>query len=100
MSIAVHMFSMISNITACATPSMESWADKLRQIRTKFGVKHSVVREVFDAAHKDEFWRKNVLSPTSLHKNFQKLFLLAGGKQAIRESLEERENLIKLRKSI
>ena len=100
MAIAHNMYDRILNMTAAPHPNFDIWADCLRRIRTKYKVKHSVVREVFECAQKDLFWRSKILSPNSLHKNFPKLFIMAGGKQAIRESLEERTNLINIRKKM
>lgn len=100
MAIAHTMYDKILNMTAASKPNFDDWANSLRMIRTKFKVKHSVVREVFECAHRDQFWRSNILSPKSLYKNFPKLFLLAGGKQRIRETLEERTNLINIRKKM
>jgi hypothetical protein len=66
-------------------PRIEAWANEIRIMRQADKRTHEEIREVFDFANKHHFWGKNILSPQSLRKQWDKLIgarLSAGSKPA------------------
>ena len=51
-------------------PSIDRWSHDIRLMRERDERTHQRIREVFDLAHADEFWSKNILSPQKLRKQF------------------------------
>ena len=57
------------------TPNFESWANEIRLMSERDNRTHAEIRSVFDWANNDSFWRTNILSPSKLRKQFDKLQL-------------------------
>lgn len=51
------------------------WANDVRLMRTIDGRTHRQICRLFDRANKDPFWCKNILSPSTLRKQWDKLVL-------------------------
>lgn len=56
-------------------PNLESWANEIRLMTERDNRTLEEIRSVFDWANNDSFWRTNILSPSKLRKQFDKLQL-------------------------
>ena len=54
---------------------LDKWADTIRLMRERDGRCHREMKEVFDWAHGDDFWRTNILSPAKLRVQWGQLVL-------------------------
>ncbi len=54
-------------------PNLDSWADTIRLMREQDKLTHHSILDVFKWANKDSFWAANILSPTKLRKQWDKL---------------------------
>jgi hypothetical protein len=74
MTTAVWMFSLIQAIDAKAKkPNLDGWANEIRLMREQDGRADQEIREVFEWANQDNFWRSNILSPGKLREKFTTL---------------------------
>lgn len=74
MRFAKEMFKRILTVTPSAKePSFKSWANTIRLMRESDNRDHTTMWKVFSWANKDSFWCSNILSPTKLRKQFDKL---------------------------
>lgn len=74
MSFAKEMFKRILIVIPSAKePSFKSWANTIRLMRESDNRNHSEMWKVFDWANRDSFWCTNILSPTKLRKQFDRL---------------------------
>jgi len=74
MRFAEEMLKRIKIINpATKQPSMESWANTIRLMREIDGRTHKEMWAAFDWANRDSFWCTNILSPTKLRKQYEKL---------------------------
>lgn len=55
-------------------PNFQTWAKDIRLLVTRDGRDPSEVREVFEWANADEFWRPNILSAAKLRAKFPDLY--------------------------
>lgn len=55
------------------SPNLDKWADDIRLIRERDNRTDSEIRDLFRSANSDSFWRKNILSPQTLRKQWDKL---------------------------
>lgn len=56
-------------------PNFHDWANEIRLIEERDGHPPSDVWELFLWAHQDPFWQKNILSPGSLRRHWDKLVI-------------------------
>jgi uncharacterized protein YdaU (DUF1376 family) len=54
-------------------PNLEKWADEIRIMREQDKRSHKEMQDVFIYANENQFWSKNILSPSALRKHFDKL---------------------------
>jgi hypothetical protein len=54
-------------------PNFNKWADTIRLLREVDNRSQQEIQDTFIWANESEFWRSNILSPSSLRKNFTKL---------------------------
>jgi hypothetical protein len=76
---------------ATVTPDGKGWLDPLRLLIDKDGRSVEEVRRVVDWCQADEFWRRNILSPAKLRKQFTTLLLSANGSVSGKGALAERD---------
>jgi len=72
-----YFLSKIQEHSPKAKSNLKQWADIFRLMRTKDDRTEVEIRQVIDFAVSDDFWRCNILSPTSLRKKFDQLALKA-----------------------
>lgn len=74
MRFAKEMFNRILVVAPSARePSFRSWANTIRLMRESDNRDYTTMWKVFSWANKDSFWCSNILSPTKLRKQFDKL---------------------------
>lgn len=56
-----------------ARDSTERWAETIRLLRERDGRSDEEIRQLFELARNDNFWKKNVLSPESLRRHWVRL---------------------------
>lgn len=72
--VAEWIFSRVGMINpTCKTPDMTSWANSVRLMRQIDSRTHQDICAMYDWASKDSFWHRNILSPDSLRKQWDKL---------------------------
>ena len=54
-------------------PNLAKWSNDVRLMRERDERTHERIRQIFDLAHADEFWSRNILSPSKLRKQFDTL---------------------------
>ena len=54
-------------------PNFETWARDLRLLVERDGRTEREVKEIFDWANTDSFWKSNILSPAKLREKFDDL---------------------------
>jgi len=54
-------------------PNFNTWANTVRLMKERDGHSHKEILDLFRWANNDDFWRKNILSPTTLRKQWDKL---------------------------
>ncbi|WP_193014275.1 MULTISPECIES: hypothetical protein [Gammaproteobacteria] len=64
-----------SDIDPPKEPNWALWANEVRLMRTIDGRTHRQICKLFNRVNKDPFWCKNVLSPSTLRKQWDKLVL-------------------------
>ncbi|HEY1600635.1 MAG TPA: hypothetical protein VGG64_13590 [Pirellulales bacterium] len=57
------------------SPDLAKWANSIRLTRERDGKTHDEIRSLFDFASKHDFWFKNILSPETLRKQWDRLIL-------------------------
>lgn len=67
------MLELVHELDPKAKPNLERWANAVRLIEERDGRTLDEIRELFQWAHDDEFWRNNILSPSKLRKQFTAL---------------------------
>ncbi len=71
---AKWIFERLKIINASLSePKWVEWANTIRLIRVQDNRTHFEICELFQWANKDEFWKDNILSPTSLRKQWDQL---------------------------
>ncbi len=71
---AREMFSLIRNcLPKAKEPNWEHWARDIRLMEERDNRTSDEIRSVFLWANQDDFWSANVLSPSNLRKNFDRL---------------------------
>lgn len=84
------MFSKIVEILPKAKqPDYGLWARDIRLMREVDKKTDEEIREVFSWANSDSFWRANILSPSKLRKQFDRLVLQMGEKQGYRQESDD-----------
>jgi uncharacterized protein YdaU (DUF1376 family) len=74
LSFAEFMFDRILMAAPKAKPpNLETWANEIRLMRDVDNLSPEEIRQVFEFANTDPFWRLNILSPSTLRKQFPKL---------------------------
>jgi hypothetical protein len=71
-------------------PNFNKWADTIRLLREVDNRSQQEIQDTFIWANESEFWRSNILSPSSLRKNFTKLDIQR--KSAIKKSIDQNNN--------
>ena len=56
-------------------PNFESWANDIRLMRERDGRSHEDIKSMFEWANNDDFWKTNILSPSKLRKQWDKLVI-------------------------
>lgn len=81
--VAEWIFSRVRMINpTCKSPDMTSWSNTVRLMRQIDNRSHQDICGLYDWASKDSFWHRNILSPESLRKQWDKLTMqrsAAGG---------------------
>ena len=54
-------------------PKWVEWANTIRLMRVQDNRSHYEICELFQWANKDDFWKDNILSPSSLRKQWEQL---------------------------
>ena len=73
-SLAEWMFGKIKELYPNhKKPNLEKWANEIRLICEIDKQPHNEIRTLFTFANKHDFWRKNILSPASLRKQWDRL---------------------------
>jgi hypothetical protein len=55
------------------TPNLETWAKEIRLIRERDGKTHKEICELFKWANSHPFWQSNILSPSKLREQWDRL---------------------------
>jgi len=87
------LFGVLLNTAPKARqPSIAAWAKDIRLMRERDGRTHREICELFQWAHSDSFWHKNVLCPKTLRDKWDRLTLQRGSVIAapVRETVESR----------
>ena len=70
------MFDLIRSLNPKhREPNFESWANDIRLMRERDGRTDADIRSLFGWANKHHFWKTNILSPTTLRKQWDKLVI-------------------------
>lgn len=78
-AIAEHIWQAILKIHPKHKPAnLDDWSNDVRLMRTADGRTHREIRQIFDAANHDEFWKTNILCPAKLRKQFDTLSVRFG----------------------
>ena len=72
-SFANEMLAKIKAISSSAKANLESWANEIRLMSEVDHIPIEKIKKVFNWANNDSFWKANILSPSSLRRNFPKL---------------------------
>jgi hypothetical protein len=75
LSLAEYMLEKIMDIGYTKKVNVNKWAETIRLMRERDGVKLEDARIVFDWANNDSFWQKNILSADKFRKQYQRLKL-------------------------
>ncbi|MBF0410953.1 MAG: hypothetical protein HQM10_26655 [Candidatus Riflebacteria bacterium] len=70
---AEDMFSKIKLIAPHLKAKVESWANEIRLIEEQDHIPLNRIKDIFEWAHADSFWKTNILSPASLRRNIPRL---------------------------
>lgn len=70
---AEYLKDKVQQVAPHAKVNIAKWADVVRLMRTKDGLTHRKICEVFNWANQDSFWRTNVLSANKLREKFAEL---------------------------
>ncbi len=54
-------------------PAWKGWLRDIRLMRERDGRTHADIRGMWECAHGDEFWRRQILSPANLRKHWDRL---------------------------
>ncbi len=75
-ALADHIWSKVLSLQPTRKPpDLNRWANTIRLAREADGRTLAGLRDVFDRAHADTFWRINILSPDKLREKFDDLDL-------------------------
>jgi hypothetical protein len=76
LSIAEEMFRLIRVLNPeHKQPNLEAWAEEIRLIRERDGKSAKAISDLFTWANGDDFWKRNILSPATLRKQWDKLMI-------------------------
>ena len=79
-SISKEIFSLIQQMNpGHKEPNYASWADTIRLMRERDNRTHNEIIEMFGFANSHDFWRKNILGPEKLRKQWDKLSIERNG---------------------
>lgn len=68
------IFALLLTVNASLSePNWVEWANTIRLMRVQDGRSHYEICELFKWANKDDFWQENILSPSSLRKQWDQL---------------------------
>lgn len=72
---AAHwIFDKVTTVNASLSePNWVEWANTIRLMRLQDNRSHYEICELFKWANEDEFWKENILSPSSLRKKWDQL---------------------------
>lgn len=74
MQAAEYIHKLITRIKPdIKTPNLESWANTIRLMVERDNRSHKKICEVFRFANQDDFWQANILSPSKLREQFDRL---------------------------
>lgn len=59
-------------------PNFETWAKEIRLLRERDKRTDTEIRQLFGWANSDKFWRTNILSPSTLRKQWDRLIIQRG----------------------
>jgi len=59
-------------------PNMTTWANNVRLMVSRDGKTHEEIKDLFTWANNHDFWGRNILSPSSLRKQWDKLTIQKG----------------------
>jgi hypothetical protein len=70
------MFFLLQRLDpAWKAPNFDAWAAAISLMRRRDGRTDDEIRRVFAWANADPFWRRNILSPEKLRRQYQRLML-------------------------
>lgn len=73
-------------------PNLDAWANDIRLMRERDTRTHDEIRQLFFWANNHQFWRSNILSPTKLRQQWDKLIIQRGNtKENKHGNFEERD---------
>lgn len=76
MELAEHIWALIDAMQpGRKPPKLDSWANEIRLMRDADKRTHDQIRQLFEWANHDPFWRLNILSPGKLREKFDDLEL-------------------------
>jgi hypothetical protein len=71
---AIFIFGKIQNIRPkFKEPNLESWANDIRLLRERDGRSHEEIKTLFSWANNHSFWQSNILSPSKLRDQWDRL---------------------------
>lgn len=74
--VSEHFFQLIQALNPKhKTPNFKAWANDIRLMRERDGRTLDEIRELFQWANDDPFWKTNILSPATLRKQWDKLVI-------------------------
>lgn len=74
--LAEHFFQLIQVLNPKhKPPNFKSWANDIRLMRERDNRTLAEIRELFQWANNDPFWKTNILSPATLRKQWDKLVI-------------------------
>lgn len=81
LELAKHIFSLILTLhPKHREPIFETWANEIRLMRERDSRSLSEIRELFEWANQDSFWKLNILSPVKLREQWDKLVIKRANK--------------------
>lgn len=91
--LASHIFALILRLNPNhKRPDLLKWADTVRLMRERDGRTHAEIRDLFEWANADNFWKTNILSPTTLRDKWDRLTIQRQHRGARNETSEPVDN--------
>lgn len=75
---AKYILSLCKKLKSDFKANLDKWADTIRLMRERDKRTHREICELFKWANEDSFWQTNILSPTKLRQQWDKLYIKRG----------------------